>query len=56
MGEARRKKLAALRKRFLPPAPEPEVEYGDIRAKTRDQLASWMATRIDDLMFKELLK
>lgn len=56
MGEARRKKLAAIRARFVPPAHKPEVEYKDIRTEARNQLASWMETRIDDLMFKELLK
>lgn len=56
MGEARRKKLALLRQKFLLPEPEPDVEIENLRADAREQLAAWFRKQYDDLMFKELTK
>lgn len=53
MGEARRKKLAAIRKVFLPPPPSEKESLHD---NAKDALAAWWAKRLDDLMFKELTK
>lgn len=56
MGEARRKKLAKLRERFVdPPIVFEEKDY-NYRNQARDALAAWWSKQVDDAMFEEMTK